>query len=268
MTSPSDTVSQGLERLLPTYARADLTIVRGEGSRVWDAGGREYLDFGGGIAVVSLGHCHPAPLAAAREQLERLWHASNLYRTEPAEALAARLSDRFGGAQAFFCNSGAEAIEAALKYARKATGRPGVVALDGGFHGRTFGRAFRYRTAREARRLLAARPGGAVRASERRGRAPRSCDRRRRARAARADPRRRRRPSARPRVRCRGGGASGDTALPRRDSDRRRPHRILLRVRGSRRAARSRDARQGPRKRASDRRPSRRRPSGGGVLAR
>ena len=139
MMSPSDTVSQGLERLLPTYARADLTIVRGEGSRVWDAGGREYLDFGGGIAVVSLGHCHPAPLAAAREQLERLWHASNLYRTEPAEALAARLSDRFGGAQSFFCNSGAEAIEAALKYARKATGRPGVVALDGGFHGRTFG---------------------------------------------------------------------------------------------------------------------------------
>ena len=139
MTSPSDTVSQGLERLLPTYARADLTIVRGDGSRVWDAGGREYLDFGGGIAVVSLGHCHPAPLAAAREQLERLWHASNLYRTEPAEALAARLSDRFGGAQAFFCNSGAEAIEAALKYARKATGRPGVVALEGSFHGRTFG---------------------------------------------------------------------------------------------------------------------------------
>ncbi len=139
MTSPSDTVSQGLERLLPTYARADLTIVRGDGSRVWDADGREYLDFGGGIAVVSLGHCHPAPLAAAREQLERLWHASNLYRTEPAEALAARLSDRFGGAQAFFCNSGAEAIEAALKYARKATGRPGVVALEGSFHGRTFG---------------------------------------------------------------------------------------------------------------------------------
>ena len=139
MTTPSDTVSQGLERLLPTYARADLTIVRGDGSRVWDAGGREYLDFGGGIAVVSLGHCHPAPLAAAREQLGRLWHASNLYRTEPAEALAARLSDRFGGAQAFFCNSGAEAIEAALKYARKATGRPGVVALEGSFHGRTLG---------------------------------------------------------------------------------------------------------------------------------
>jgi acetylornithine/N-succinyldiaminopimelate aminotransferase len=139
VTTPSDTVSQGLERLLPAYARADVTFVRGEGARLWDADGREYLDFGGGIAVVSLGHCHPAPLAAAREQLERLWHASNLYRTEPAEALAVRLSERFGGAQAFFCNSGAEAVEAALKYARKATGKSGVVALEGSFHGRTLG---------------------------------------------------------------------------------------------------------------------------------
>ena len=133
------TVASGLDRLLPTYARADLTIVRGEGCRVWDADGFEYLDFGGGIAVVSLGHCHSAPLAAAQAQLERLWHVSNLYRTEPAEKLAAALSARFGGAQAFFCNSGAEAVEAALKYARKATGKPGVVALEGGFHGRTLG---------------------------------------------------------------------------------------------------------------------------------
>jgi len=133
------TVVSGLERLLPTYARAELTLVRGVGCRVWDADGREYLDFGGGIAVVSLGHCHPAPLRAAHAQLDRLWHVSNLYRTEPAEELAAALSDRFGGAQVFFCNSGAEAIEAALKYARKATGKPGVVALEGGFHGRTLG---------------------------------------------------------------------------------------------------------------------------------
>ncbi len=106
---------------------------------MWGSDGREYLDFGAGLAVVSLGHCHPAPLAAAREQLERLWHVSNLYRSEPAEELAERLSDRFGGAQTFFCNSGAEAIEAALKYARKATGKPGVVALEGSFHGRTLG---------------------------------------------------------------------------------------------------------------------------------
>jgi acetylornithine/N-succinyldiaminopimelate aminotransferase len=140
VTSASNSLLQsGLERLLPAYARAEVTFVRGDGARLWDAHGREYLDFGGGIAVVSLGHCHPAPLGAARDQLERLWHASNLYRTEPQEALATRLSERFGGAQSFFCNSGAEAIEAALKYARKATGKPGVVALEGSFHGRTMG---------------------------------------------------------------------------------------------------------------------------------
>ena len=124
-------------RLLPAYARAPVTIVGGEGCRVWDEAGRSYLDFGGGIAVVSLGHCHPAPLAAAQAQLARLWHASNLYGTEPAAALAERLSERFGGAQAFFCNSGAEALEAAVKYARKSTGKPGIVALEGSFHGRT-----------------------------------------------------------------------------------------------------------------------------------
>jgi acetylornithine/N-succinyldiaminopimelate aminotransferase len=125
--------------LLPTYARQDVVVVDGEGSRVVDAAGREYIDLVAGIAVVALGHRHPAPLAAAHVQLDRLWHASNLYRTEPQEALAERLSDRFGGAQAFFCNSGAEAVEAALKYARKATGRAGAVALEGSFHGRTFG---------------------------------------------------------------------------------------------------------------------------------
>ena len=127
------------EAVLPTYARADVTIVRGEGSRVWDAEGREYLDFGGGIAVVGLGHRHPAVTDAAHAQLDRLWHASNLYWTEPMLRLAGLLSDRLGGAQAFFCNSGAEANEAALKVARKATGRTGIVALEGGFHGRTLG---------------------------------------------------------------------------------------------------------------------------------
>jgi predicted acetylornithine/succinylornithine family transaminase len=125
--------------LLPTYARADVTIVRGDGCRVWDDAGREYLDFVAGIAVVGLGHLHPAAVAAAQAQLERLWHASNLYFTEPMIRLAALLSERAGSAQAFFCNSGAEANEAAIKYARKATGRTAVVALDGGFHGRTLG---------------------------------------------------------------------------------------------------------------------------------
>jgi acetylornithine/N-succinyldiaminopimelate aminotransferase len=125
--------------VLPVYARHDLTLVRGEGTRVFDSEGRSYLDFLAGIAVVGLGHCHPAPLAAARAQLGRLWHVSNLYWTEPMAELAERLSGRFGGAHAFFCNSGAEAVEAGLKHARKATGKPGVVALEGSFHGRTLG---------------------------------------------------------------------------------------------------------------------------------
>ena len=125
--------------VLPTYARADVTFVRGEGAWLTGDDGTRYLDLVAGIAVVGLGHLHPAPLAAAHEQLDRLWHVSNLYWTEPMQALASRLSDRFGGAGAFFCNSGAEANEAALKYARKATGRSGFVALEGSFHGRTLG---------------------------------------------------------------------------------------------------------------------------------
>jgi acetylornithine/N-succinyldiaminopimelate aminotransferase len=125
--------------LLPAYSRQDVTFVRGEGSWLEDADGRRYLDFVAGIAVAGLGHCHHAPLAAAGAQLAKLWHASNLYWTEPMLALAERLSARFGGAQSFFCNSGAEAIEAALKYARKATGQPGIVALENSFHGRTLG---------------------------------------------------------------------------------------------------------------------------------
>jgi acetylornithine/N-succinyldiaminopimelate aminotransferase len=125
--------------VLPTYARAELTIVRGEGCRVWDDDGRSYLDFACGLAVVGLGHRHPAVTAAAHAQLDTLWHASNLYWTEPMLRLAGLLSGRMGRAQAFFCNSGAEANEAALKVARKATGRTRIVALEGGFHGRTYG---------------------------------------------------------------------------------------------------------------------------------
>ena len=140
MTDSGNTVSLASRgSVLPTYARADVTIVRGEGCRVWDDEGRSYLDFGSGIAVVGLGHRHPAVTAAAHAQLDRLWHASNLYWTEPMLRLAELLSERMGGAQAFFCNSGAEANEAAIKVARKATGRSRIVALDGGFHGRTFG---------------------------------------------------------------------------------------------------------------------------------
>jgi predicted acetylornithine/succinylornithine family transaminase len=125
--------------LLPTYARFPVTFVDGDGSWLIADDGQRYLDLIAGIAVVSLGHCHPAPLEAAKEQLERLWHVSNLYSTEPMENLARALSKRFGGAHAFFCNSGAEAVEAALKWARKSTGKTELVALEGSFHGRTMG---------------------------------------------------------------------------------------------------------------------------------
>jgi acetylornithine/N-succinyldiaminopimelate aminotransferase len=125
--------------LLPTYPPPRVMFVDGDGVWLTDDVGRRYLDFAAGIAVVGLGHKHPAPLAAAHRQLDRLWHASNLYASEPAQALAQALSVKFGGAQAFFCNSGAEAIEAAIKYARKATGKPGVLALEQSFHGRTTG---------------------------------------------------------------------------------------------------------------------------------
>src|SRR4029450_977724 len=123
--------------LLPTYARQDVTFVEGDGAWLGDSEGRRYLDLVAGIAVVGLGHGHHAPLAAAREQLDRLWHVSNLYWTEAMVSLAERLSARFGGASAFFCNSGAEAVEAALKYARQASASTARGALARLFPGLT-----------------------------------------------------------------------------------------------------------------------------------
>ncbi len=125
--------------LLPAYARAPVTFVEGDGCWLVDDNGERYLDFAGGIAVVGLGHRHPASARAAHEQIDKLWHTSNLYWTLPMMELAKGLSERFGGAQSFFCNSGTEAIETAIKYARKATGKAGIVALEGAFHGRTMG---------------------------------------------------------------------------------------------------------------------------------
>ncbi|HEY6960800.1 MAG TPA: aminotransferase class III-fold pyridoxal phosphate-dependent enzyme [Gaiellaceae bacterium] len=125
--------------LLPTYARLGVTFTDGEGAWLVDDAGNRYLDLFAGIAVVGLGHRHPAPTAAAHAQLDRLWHVSNLYWSRPMQELATKLSERFGGASAFFCNSGAESVEAAIKWARKATGKTEIVALDGSFHGRTLG---------------------------------------------------------------------------------------------------------------------------------
>jgi acetylornithine/N-succinyldiaminopimelate aminotransferase len=125
--------------LIRSYARFPVEFVRGEGARLWDADGAEYLDFLCGISVVNVGHCHPRVVEAVREQAGRLMHVGNLFYTEPGVRLAARLADSSLGGRVFLCNSGAEAVEAAIKLVRKA--RPGgdVVVVHGAFHGRTYG---------------------------------------------------------------------------------------------------------------------------------
>jgi acetylornithine/N-succinyldiaminopimelate aminotransferase len=127
-------------RIMSTYAPPRVTFVRGEGSRLWDDAGKEYLDFLGGLAVTSLGHAHPAVAAAIGEQANTLLHVSNLFGTLPQRDVAATL-DRLvgGGGKVFFTNSGAEANECAIKVARKwgGHGRYGVISAYGSFHGRT-----------------------------------------------------------------------------------------------------------------------------------
>lgn len=137
---------QALEEryLMRTYRRAPVEFVRGEGARLWDSEGREYLDFLGGISVCSIGHCHPAVVEAVREQAGRLMHVSNLFYTEPMLRLAERLSRSSLGGRVFFANSGAEANECAIKVARKHAHRRGVeapeiVSFERDFHGRTYG---------------------------------------------------------------------------------------------------------------------------------
>src|ERR671911_2119250 len=127
---------------MQTYARAPVGFVRGEGVRLWDPEGREYLDFLAGISVCSVGHCHPAGVEAVRDQVGTLTHTSNLYLTEGGVRLAERLCRSSLGGRAFLCNSGTEANECAIKLARKhAHGRgiaePEMVVLEGAFHGRT-----------------------------------------------------------------------------------------------------------------------------------
>ncbi len=128
----------------PNYARAPICLVRGDGVRVWDSDGKEYLDFGAGIAVASLGHCHPRVTGAIREAAATLLHVSNLYHTAPQIHLAKLLCDHSFADRVFFCNSGAEANEAALKLVRKyakeryASDRYEVIATRNAFHGRTF----------------------------------------------------------------------------------------------------------------------------------
>jgi acetylornithine/N-succinyldiaminopimelate aminotransferase len=127
------------DHVVPSYARLPVEFVRGEGARLWDDEGNEYLDFLAGISVTSVGHCHPRVVEAVREQVGKLTHTTNLFYTEPPMRLAARLSERSLGGKVFFTNSGAEAIEAAIKLARKARPAGNIVVLEGAFHGRTYG---------------------------------------------------------------------------------------------------------------------------------
>ena len=135
----------GREVLLPVYKQREMILERGQGARVWDSEGREYVDFGAGIAVCALGHCDPELTAALAEQAGKLWHTSNVFYSEPPLRLAQELVDasRFAR-RAFLCNSGAEANEAAIKRVRKWAAGQGrapdkrvIVTFRGSFHGRT-----------------------------------------------------------------------------------------------------------------------------------
>ncbi|MCG7366480.1 aspartate aminotransferase family protein [Pantoea sp. ACRSH] len=129
--------------MVPVYAPANFVPVRASGSTLWDQNGKEYIDFAGGIAVNALGHAHPALQQALTEQASRLWHTGNGYTNEPILRLAKQLIDATFADRVFFCNSGAEANEAALKLARKVahdrfgSHKSGIVAFNNAFHGRT-----------------------------------------------------------------------------------------------------------------------------------
>ncbi|HID8404216.1 aspartate aminotransferase family protein [Serratia marcescens] len=129
--------------ILPVYAPAQFVPVRGQGSRVWDQQGKEYIDFSGGIAVTALGHCHQALVEALKRQGETLWHTSNVFTNEPALRLASKLIDATFADRVFFANSGAEANEAAFKLARHyaitrhSPYKTKIIAFYNAFHGRT-----------------------------------------------------------------------------------------------------------------------------------
>jgi acetylornithine/N-succinyldiaminopimelate aminotransferase len=132
-----------MSALLPTYARSGLTFARGEGAFLFDESGERYLDFSSGIAVTALGHAHPRLVAALNEQAHKVWHVSNLYNIAEQERLGQRLCDATFADRVFFANSGAEAVEAAIKCARRyhfANGAPEryrLITFEGAFHGRT-----------------------------------------------------------------------------------------------------------------------------------
>jgi predicted acetylornithine/succinylornithine family transaminase len=144
MTTVTDVISVEKEHVLQVYRRSSVVFERGRGCRLFDAEGRSYLDLLSGIGVAALGHAHPRLAAAIADQAQRLLHTSNLFFHPLQGELAARLADLSGLPRAFFCNSGTEAVEASLKFARRywhAQGQPrsGFVAFEHAFHGRTMG---------------------------------------------------------------------------------------------------------------------------------
>ena len=245
-----------------TYKRAPVDFVRGEGALLWDADGKEYLDFLTGISVCSVGHCHPAVVEAVREQVERLMHVSNLFYTEPMARLAERLSESSLGGRVFFSNSGTEANECAIKIARKHAHAPR--------RRRAGDRQLRERLPRPHLRRPLGDPGLAANEAlgpmlpgfravpaQRRRRPARGGGREHRGGPDRADPGRGRGLPDR-----RGGAAGGARGLRRgrgaadlrRDPDRRRPHRLALGLRADAGAPRRHHQRQGARRRLPDRR--------------
>ena len=139
MIDKNDLKKRESDAIIQTYGRQDVVLVRGAGAMVWDSDGKEYLDFVAGIAVNNVGHCHPGVVEAIKKQAEILIHTSNLYYTENQVRLAEELKKLTGMKKAFFCNSGAESVEAALKLTRRATGKSKIVAAERSFHGRTLG---------------------------------------------------------------------------------------------------------------------------------
>lgn len=142
MMTNAELIERSERFLMPVYARAPLALVRGQGCRVWDADGRCYLDFFSSTVVTALGHCHPAVVRALEAQARLIWHVSNLHYSEPQARLAELLVRHSFADRVFFCNSGAEANEAAIKLARKyghdhGGGRFEIVTTLGSFHGRT-----------------------------------------------------------------------------------------------------------------------------------
>ncbi len=141
--TPDDYIQQAKRSFFPNYAQKPLVLTHGRGSRVWDMSGREFIDFGTGISVTSLGHQDPDLMAALVAQSQRLWHVSNIYYSQPAIELAHALVESCCGQRVFFCNSGAEANEAAIKLARKYASlhldplQRDIISFEGSFHGRT-----------------------------------------------------------------------------------------------------------------------------------